>query len=167
MAAPPARVLRCRVAGLTALFLDWGGTLALAREHRTVVDAEGNPVLMPNVAQTLAVARPRFERCFIVSNQARIGRGEITHAEVVRRFAWANERLARPFDGWRLCPHTDADGCACRKPRAGMFRDLAVAYGLDLSASLHVGDSDKDRAAAAEAGVGAFAWARDFFGWSA
>ena len=152
------------MAGLRTLFLDWGGTLALAREHRTVVDAAGNPVLMPNVAPTLARVRPRFERCYIVSNQARIGRGEITETEVVRRFAWANERLGRPFDGWRLCPHTDADACACRKPRAGMFRDLARAYGLDLPASLHVGDSEKDRAAAAAAGVGAFVWAQEFFG---
>jgi histidinol-phosphate phosphatase family protein len=148
-----------------ALFLDWGGTLALARDHRTVVDADGHPVLMPNVERTLARVRSRFERCFIVSNQARIAKGEITEAEVVRRFAWANERLGRPFDGWRLCPHTDADACPCRKPRPGMFHELAAAYGLDLAGSLHVGDSDKDRAAAAAAGVGAFAWAKDFFGW--
>jgi hypothetical protein len=26
-------------------------------------------------------------------------------------------------------------------------------------------DSDKDRQAAARAGIGRFAWARDFFGW--
>jgi histidinol-phosphate phosphatase family protein len=153
------------VAGRRALFLDWGGTLAVAREHRTVVDAEGNPVLMPNVEDTLARVRPDFERCFIVSNQARIAKGEITEAEVFRRFAWANERLGRPFDGWRLCPHTDADGCRCRKPEPGMFHDLADAYGLDLATSLHVGDSEKDRAAAAAAGLGAFAWAKDFFGW--
>lgn len=152
--------------GPRALFLDWGGTLALARDHRTVVDAAGNPVLMPNVPETLARVRPDFERCFIVSNQARVSQGEITEAEVVRRFRWANERLGRPFDGWRLCPHTDADGCGCRKPRPGMFYDLEAAYGLDLAASLHVGDSDKDRAAAAAAGVGAFRWAPDFFGWA-
>jgi hypothetical protein len=28
-----------------------------------------------------------------------------------------------------------------------------------------VGDSDKDREAAARAGVGRFVWAHDFFGW--
>jgi len=31
--------------------------------------------------------------------------------------------------------------------------------------STHVGDSEKDRDAAAAAGVGTFVWARDFFGW--
>ncbi len=153
------------MAGRTALFLDWGGTLARARDNRTVVDTGGNPVLMPNVAATLARVRPAFDRCFIVSNQARIGRGEIAEAEVLRRFAWVNERLGRPFDDWRLCPHGDDDSCACRKPAAGMFLDLAGAWSIDLAASTHVGDADKDRAAAAAAGVGTFAWAKDFFGW--
>src|SRR5882762_1289729 len=142
-----------------ALFLDWGGTLALTRDHRTVVDAAGNPVLMPNVAETLARERPRFDLCFIVSNQARIGRGEISAAEVLRRIAWANERLERPFTDWRLCPHVDDDGCACRKPRPGMFLELAGLHDVDLTASTHVGDSDRDRDAAASAGVGLFVWA--------
>jgi histidinol-phosphate phosphatase family protein len=153
------------MAGRRALFLDWGGTLALTREGRTVLDAAGHPVLMPNVAATLARERPAYEGCFIVSNQARVARGEIDAAEVRRRFAWANARLGGPFTDWRLCPHEDADGCPCRKPRPGMFADLATAHGLDLARSTHVGDSWKDEAAAAAAGVGTFAWARDFFAW--
>ena len=35
----------------------------------------------------------------------------------------------------------------------------------DLSASTHVGDSEKDRDAAAAAGIGTFVWARDYFDW--
>jgi D-glycero-D-manno-heptose 1,7-bisphosphate phosphatase len=148
-----------------ALFLDFGGTLVLARDGRTVVDGDGNPRLMPHVPETLARLRPRFDACFIVSNQARIGRGEITEAEVRRRFAWLNERLGRPFTDWRLCPHQDEDACPCRKPKPGMFLDLAAGYGIDLAASTHVGDAEKDRLAAAAAGVGTFVTAREFFRW--
>jgi histidinol-phosphate phosphatase family protein len=148
-----------------ALFLDWGGTLVQTRDNRTVLDAEGRPILMPNVPERLARARPAFGAFFIVSNQARILRGEISEAEVVRRFGWANERLGRPFTDWRFCPHGDEHGCACRKPRPGMFLDLARAWHVDLAASTHVGDADKDREAARAAGVGTFVWARDFFGW--
>jgi len=148
-----------------ALFLDWGGTLALARDNRTVTDADGNPVLMPNVTETIARARPDYDACFIVSNQARIGRGEITEAEVRRRFGWLNERLGGLLTDWRLCPHDDEDGCACRKPAPGMFLDLALAWKIDLGPSTHVGDADKDRAAARAAGIGTFVWAREFFGW--
>src|SRR5512132_2444974 len=132
-----------------ALFLDWGGTLARTRDNRTVVDAEGHPVLMPNVAATLERVRPTFDACFIVSNQARVARGEIGAAEVLRRFAWVNDSLGRPFTDWRICPHDDADGCACRKPKPALFLELAWVYGVDLAASTHVGDSVKDRDAAA------------------
>ena len=149
-----------------ALFIDWGGTLARTRDNRTVVDAAGHPELMPNVAATLRRERPRYDLCFIVSNQARIAKGEISDAEVVSRFAWANEQLGGPFTGWRLCPHTDADACDCRKPRPGMFLELARRHGVALSASTHVGDSEKDRDAAAAAGVGRFVWAREFFAWT-
>jgi histidinol-phosphate phosphatase family protein len=151
--------------GRRALFLDWGGTLTRLRDNRTMLDGDGNPVLMPGVAAVLARVREDYAACFIVSNQGRIARGEISEAEVRRRFAWANERLGRPFSDWRLCPHEDADGCACRKPRPGMFLELAAAHGIALAASTHVGDSDKDRDAAAAAGITDFRRAADFFDW--
>ncbi len=149
--------------GTPALFLDWGGTLTVTRSHRAVVDAEGHPLLQPNVAETLARVRRAYGACFIVSNQARISKGEISEAEVVRRFAWANERLSGVFTGWMICPHGDADACACRKPKPGMFLQLAAAHDLDLRASTHVGDSEKDRDAAASAGIRRFVWAPEFF----
>jgi histidinol-phosphate phosphatase family protein len=151
--------------GKRALFLDWGGTLAGTRNNRTVVDDAGHPQFQPNVPETLAQVRADYDACFIVSNQARISRGEISADEVLRRFAWAHERLGRPFTGWRLCPHDDADGCDCRKPRPGMFLDLAARHAIDLRASTHVGDSEKDRDAAHAAGILHFVWARDFFRW--
>jgi len=146
-----------------ALFVDWGGTLVRTEDNRTVLDADGRPVIMPNVEATLARRRAEFDLCFIVSNQARVGRGEISDAEVRGRFEWLNQRLGRVFADWRLCPHGDADGCACRKPAPGMFVDLARAWALDLGRSTHVGDSPKDRDAARAAGVGEFVWAREFF----
>jgi histidinol-phosphate phosphatase family protein len=151
--------------GRRALFVDWGGTLVRVADSRTVLDAAGHPVIHDNVAEVLRRARGRFDACFIVSNQARVGRGEISEAEVRRRFAWLDERLGHPFTDWRLCPHEDGDGCACRKPRPGMFLELAAAHGVDLAASIHVGDSDRDRDGARAAGIGTFVPARDFFGW--
>jgi histidinol phosphatase-like enzyme len=47
-----------------------------------------------------------------------------------------------------------------------MFLELARAWDVDLAASTHVGDADKDREAAAAAGIGTFVRARDFFGWA-
>jgi histidinol phosphatase-like enzyme len=46
-----------------------------------------------------------------------------------------------------------------------MFLELTQRHDLDLPASTHVGDAEKDRDAALAAGIGHFTWARDFFGW--
>ena len=119
------------------------------------MDAAGHPVLMPNVAATLARERQRFDMCFIVSNQARISRGEISLGEVYRRFAWADEELGGPFTDWRLCPHGDEHSCGCRKPRPGMFLELAALHGVDLRASTHVGDSERALHAEAERAIAA------------
>lgn len=145
--------------------MDFGGTLALVRDGRTVVDPGGDPVLNPNVLATIARVRPAFDACFIVSNQARIARGEISQDEVRRRFARANHHLGGAVTDWRLCPHQEGDGCACRKPAPGMFLELAHVHEIELAASTHVGDSPKDRDAAAAAGIQTFVWAAKFFGW--
>lgn len=43
------------------------------------------------------------------------------------------------------CPHGPDDGCDCRKPLPGMFRQIAEHYGLpDLSGVPVVGDSHRD-----------------------
>src|SRR3989442_1675416 len=137
-----------------ALFLDWGGTLAVTKDNQTLVDRAGTPTLTPSAGRVLARERPRFDVCFIVSNQPRVATGEISVAEVDRRVARANERLGRPFTDWRLCPHTDEDGCDCRKPNPGMFLQLARLYGVDLAGSTHAGGVGKDRLAPAAAGGG-------------
>jgi len=45
-----------------------------------------------------------------------------------------------------------------------MFLELAGLHDVDLPASTHVGDSERDRDAAERPGVRTFVWARDFFG---
>ncbi|MBI3320116.1 MAG: HAD hydrolase-like protein, partial [Candidatus Omnitrophica bacterium] len=44
------------------------------------------------------------------------------------------------------------DGCACRKPRAGLFRQAAGAFNLSMAGSYMVGDRDCDIAAGHAAG---------------
>ena len=58
------------------------------------------------------------------------------------------------IDGIFFCPHAAADLCDCRKPKPGLFRDLAHRTGHSLCAVPAVGDSLRDLQAAVE--VGAF-----------
>src|SRR2546427_5242827 len=102
-----------------ALFLDWGGTLAVTKDNQTLVDAAGNPILTPNAGRVLARERPRFDVCFIVSNQPRVATGEISVAEVDRRLAWANERLVAPLPTGGSVPTPTREASAAASPKPG------------------------------------------------
>jgi len=84
----------------------------------------------------------------IATNQSGIGRGlysiETMHA-MHRRLI----ELIAPFGGQLAgvfyCPHTPDQNCDCRKPKAGMFREIAARYGRDrLDGVPLVGDSLRD-----------------------
>ena len=153
--------------GNKALFLDPVGTLLALDETRQLPlgpDGAIRLVLMPNVAARLAPERDRL--VFVVTNQAGVARGRLSLAQLEQAMAELDRLLGMVLTGWRICPHDEGDGCPCRKPRPAMLLELAADYGVDMAASLMVGDQEVDRQTAANAGVGGFAWAADFFGWN-
>lgn len=127
------------------------------------LDPRGEVVidLLPNVRETLVPIRDRL--IFVVSNQAGIKRGRLKLGQVEAAMAALDEKLGGILSGWQICPHDDADGCECRKPKGGMIAELAETNGVDLKASVMVGDQEIDELAAHAAGLGKFIWARDFF----
>jgi D-glycero-D-manno-heptose 1,7-bisphosphate phosphatase len=152
-------------AGNVGLFCDLAGTLAAMDETRQLpVDAEGNIriTLLPGVKERLAPMRDHL--IFVVTNQAGIKRGRYRQEQVEAALADLDRQLGDILTAWAICPHDDADGCACRKPKGGMIKDLAWVHGVDLAASTMVGDQEIDELAAHAAGVGRFISARDFFG---
>ena len=46
------------------------------------------------------------------------------------------------------CPHHPEDGCDCRKPAPGLYRQLSRQYGVPLDGVPVVGDSERDLVAA-------------------
>lgn len=52
------------------------------------------------------------------------------------------------IDGVFFCPHGPADHCHCRKPKPGMYTDIAKRFNVDLSDVIVVGDSYRDLQAA-------------------
>jgi hypothetical protein len=75
-----------------------------------------------------------------------------------------DRQLGDILTGWQICPHEDAGGCACRKPKAGLILELAEVHGVDLKGSTMVGDQEIDDQAAGAGGVGKFVYAAEFFG---
>ena len=153
-------------AGNLGLFCDLAGTLVRMDETRQLpVDANGDIAieLLPGVKEKLVPMRDRL--IFVVTNQAGVKRGRLKLERVEAALAELDRQLGGILTAWEICPHDDADGCECRKPRGGMIKELAVVHGVDLAASTMIGDQEIDAAAARAAGVGTFVYARDFFGW--
>jgi histidinol-phosphate phosphatase family protein len=153
-------------AGNRGLFCDLAGTLVRMDETRQLpLGRDGKIIieLMPGVAEKLAPIRDHL--IFVVTNQAGIARGRLTMEQVEAAVAELDRKLGGILTAWQICPHDDADGCACRKPKGGMLTELGPTYGVDMAASTMVGDQEIDAQAARAAGVGRFVWARDFFGW--
>src|SRR5713226_2762432 len=153
-------------AGNVGLFCDLAGTLARMDETRQLpLDAHGNITieLLLGVKEKLEPMRDHL--IFVVTNQAGVKRGRFTLAQVEAAIANLDRQLGGILTAWQICPHDDADGCECRKPKGGMLRELGETYGVDLQGSMVVGDQEVDQQAAKAAGVGRFIYAKDFFGW--
>ena len=136
-----------------AVFLDRDGVLnrAEVRDGRpyppaAVADLE----LLPGVEEACAELRRAGFVLVVVTNQPDVARGTRTRESVDE----LNQALAAalPLDDVVVCPHDDADACACRKPLPGMLVDAAGRWGVDLAASFMVGDRWRDVEAGRRAG---------------
>ena len=90
----------------------------------------------------------------VATNQSGIGRGffdmaalNAIHDKMHRALAQAGARVDAVF----FCPHTADDNCNCRKPKTGMFEDIAHRLNTSLTGVPMVGDSIRDLQAAAAA----------------
>lgn len=87
---------------------------------------------------------------FVVTNQPDVERGLLAPEVLETISGILREEVG--VDEVVVCPHDDATGCGCRKPRPGMIVDLAERWGVDLGASYMIGDSWRDVEAGRSAG---------------
>jgi D-glycero-D-manno-heptose 1,7-bisphosphate phosphatase len=161
-ASPPLR---------SALFVDLDGTVRTTRSGRPHPVRAWDQRLRPGVADALAAYRERGYVVVGVTNQGGVAMGFLTEADVQAINRRLTEELAPGlFDLVLYCPYHPRGrvaayrrDAACRKPRPGMAFEARDLLGLDLGASLMVGDRDVDRDFAREAGIPSFHWAHDFF----
>jgi len=99
-------------------------------------------------------------KLFVVTNQPDVRRGLMPKAALDDIHRALREALH--VDDVAVCEHDNADDCACRKPRPGMLLDLARRHDVDLSASIMVGDQDRDIACGQAAGCATVLLARPY-----
>lgn len=61
--------------------------------------------------------------------------------------------LGGSIDMIAFCPHGPDDNCTCRKPEAGMYREIANRFEISLHGVPIIGDSLRDLTAANEVGA--------------
>ncbi len=143
-----------------ALFLDRDGII---NEEVGYLIRPADVRFVPGIVSLCRTAQRLGYRLVVVTNQSGIARGFYTEADFEALMQWMREALGR--EGVRLdavyhCPYHPEHGVGVyrrehedRKPAPGMLRRAAADLGLELPASVMVGDRCSDIAAANAAGL--------------
>ncbi|HRF82807.1 MAG: HAD family hydrolase [Xanthomonadales bacterium] len=143
-----------------ALFLDRDG---IVNVNHGYVHTAAATEWVPGVFDLARAAHRAGYLLVVATNQAGIARGYYTRAQFEDYTRWVHARFVAegaPLAATYYCPHHPVAGigefgvdCDCRKPRPGLLLRAAADLGIDLGASLLLGDSPSDVEAADAAGV--------------
>ena len=111
---------------------------------------------IPGSLEAIAKLNHAGYRVVVASNQSGIGRGLLDMGALNA----INDKMYRVLSqvGGRIdalfyCPHAAEANCECRKPKPGMFVDIAQRFNVDLAGVPSIGDSLRDLQAACTAGA--------------
>jgi histidinol-phosphate phosphatase family protein len=110
---------------------------------------------LPGAKEALRLFHEAGYRMVIITNQSGIAQGLMTEdalADIHRNM----KEAAKPVGGDKIaiyyCPHIQANGCECRKPKPGMLLQAQHDLGFDLESTFFIGDDERDRQAGEAAG---------------
>lgn len=136
------------------VILDRDGVLNYDSDEYIKSPEEWKPI--PGSLEAVARLNQAGYRVVIATNQSGVGRGlfdmatlNAIHDKMFKLLGQAGGRVDALF----YCPHTDEDGCSCRKPAIGMFQEIARRFGTDLHGVPCIGDSLRDLKVAATIGA--------------
>lgn len=127
-----------------AAFIDRDGTI---NRDAGYVDDPADVEILPGSPEAIALLNARGIPVVVVTNQSGVGRGlysesdfEAVQREVERQLAVRGCAV----DAVYRCVHAPSDGCDCRKPALGLYREASRELGIELDRSLYVGDKVSD-----------------------
>lgn len=141
-----------------ALFLDRDGTI---NDDPGYLGDPAKVFLFPGIAEALSSFQKKTGwAIIIITNQAGIARGLLTHNDV----AAVNNKVTAllgeqgvQISGIYYCPFhpefSTPDECECRKPSPAMVLKAAEEHNIDLSSSYFIGDSEADVQCGLNAGL--------------
>lgn len=138
-----------------AVILDRDGTLNHRPPKAQYVTRPEEFRWLPGALDALRLLKEAGYTAAVVSNQAGIGRGAMTEADLVaihERMLSDVQEAGGGIDAIFHCPHDWDEGCDCRKPAPGMLFQAQRELDLDLTRTPFLGDDERDGQAADAAG---------------
>ena len=111
---------------------------------------------LPGSLEAIAKLNKAGYTVAVATNQSGIARGYYTLDTLQQMHDKLDKQLAElggHVDYIAYCPHGPDDNCDCRKPRAGMYHDIARHFNISLTDVPVVGDSLRDLQAAHTVGA--------------
>lgn len=134
-----------------ALFMDRDGTI---NADYAYVHEKDHFDFIPGVFEFCRAAQAKGYLIIVITNQSGIARGYYTEDDfkalndwMVARFAAEGVTITDVF----YCPELSGPD---RKPEPGMFLKARDKYGIDMAASVSLGDKPRDVEAGERAGIG-------------
>ena len=111
---------------------------------------------IPGSLEAIARLHQAGFKVFVLTNQSGLAR-KLFDMDMLNRIHHkmidAVRHKGGEIDGVLFCPHGPDAGCACRKPGAGLFLELAERLKINLTGVYAVGDSGRDLVAARSVGA--------------
>ena len=150
------------------LFIDRDGTL-ITEPFDQQIDRLDKFALEPACIPALLRLRDAGWKFVMVTNQDGLGTPSFREEEFRPLQKLLIDILASQgleFETVRVCPHTAADRCDCRKPKTGLLTDYLKAADWSREASAVIGDRETDLQLALNLGVRGFRYDRKTLGWA-
>jgi D-glycero-D-manno-heptose 1,7-bisphosphate phosphatase len=132
-------------ATLKMIILDRDGVINHDSPDFIKSPAEWVPI--PGSLEAIARLNQAGYRVVIASNQSGIARQlfDMSTLNAIHQKLHASaQQVGADIDAIFFCPHAAVDACDCRKPKAGMFEEIAKRFKVSLKGVPTVGDSLRD-----------------------
>lgn len=137
------------------LFLDRDGVINAAPPEGEYIRTWDEFRLLPEIVSWIQLFKAAGYLVIVVTNQRGIALGLYSHQDLQSLHDRMRGELAAQgafIDAILYCPHAE-NTCDCRKPQPGMILEAQKTFDIDLSASLLIGDTERDRQLAERCGI--------------
>jgi len=111
---------------------------------------------LPGAVEALKKLKEHGYKVIVISNQAGVGKGyfkEEKLTEIDRMMVDELRASGADIEASYYCIHREEDGCACRKPKTGLFDKAREKYRINMKGAYFIGDTKRDMIAGANAGL--------------